>query len=364
MAKQVLISGASVAGLTLAYWLNKYGYKVTVVEISKGLRRGGSPIDVRGEALNVAKQMGIFEKVKAKEFCHMDEIVNAQNETIVTFSLNAQAEYRGDIEIQRDDLVDILYENIPTNEVNIMFGNKIEKLVQYEDNIEVTFGNGSSGTFDFVFGADGTHSTVRKLVFGEEEKYSKFYGEYFAFAEAPNIKTKPNVGAIYNEPRKFAALYPFKNGVNALVVFRSPKLDWDYKDQAQHKQILKETFQNSSWKLPEILDAMLHSDNLYFDEVCQIHMPSWTQGRVALVGDAAHAASFHTGMGTSLAMQGATILAKELHSNDHYETAFAKYNDTYKPVVESVQAKIYRGINYLVPETEEGIREAYKRFMK
>ncbi|NSL86918.1 FAD-binding monooxygenase [Chitinophaga sp. Mgbs1] len=363
MTKRVLISGASIAGLTLAYWLNKYGYKVTVVEISKGLRRGGSPIDVRGEALNVAKEMGILEKIKAKEFFHTDEIVNAKNETIITFSLNAQAEYLGDIEIQRDDLLDILYENIPTNEVDIMFENKIEKLVQYEDNVEVTFKNGSSNTFDFVFGADGTHSAVRKLVFGEEEKYSKFYGEYFAFAEAPNIKTKPNVGVLYNEPCKFAALYPFKNAVNALVVFRSPKLNWDYRNHEQHKQILKETFQNSSWKIPEILDAMLRSDNLYFDEVCQIHMPSWTQGRVALVGDAAHAASFHTGMGTSLAMQGATVLAKELYSNDHYETAFTKYNDTYRPFVESVQAKIHRGINYLVPETEEGIQEAYKRFM-
>ena len=362
MTKQVLISGASIAGLTLAYWLNKYGYKVTIVEISKGLRRGGSPIDVRGAALEVAKEMGILEKIKAKEFLHTDEIVNAKNETIITFSLNAQAEYLGDIEIHRDDLVDILYENIPTNEVDVIFEKRIDQLVQYEDRVEVTFKNGSCDSFDFVFGADGTHSAVRKSTFGEEENYSKFYGEYFAFAEVPAIKTKPNTGILYNEPGKFAALYPFKNTVNAILAFRSPKLNFDYRNHKQHKQILKETFQNSSWRIPEILDAMLHSDNLYFDEVCQIHMPSWTEGRVALVGDAAHAASFHTGMGTSLAMQGAAILAKELSSNDHYKTVFAKYNETYRPFVENVQAKIHRGIAYLIPETEEGIREAYKRF--
>ncbi len=150
MTKRVLISGASIAGLTLAYWLHKYGYKVTVVEISSGLRRGGSPIDVRGVALNVAKEMGILEKIKAKEFIHTDEIVNAKNETIVTFSLNTQPEYLGDIEIHRDDLLDILYENMPTNEVDLIFDNKIETLVQYDDNVEVTFKNGSSGTFDFV----------------------------------------------------------------------------------------------------------------------------------------------------------------------------------------------------------------------
>ena len=366
MKKQVLISGSSIAGLTLAYWLNRYGYKVTVIEITRGLRRGGSPIDVRGDALNTAKQMGILEKIKAKEFIHTDEIVNAKNETIVDFSLNAQPEYSGDIEIHRDDLVDILYESIPTNEVEFLFENRIEKLIQHEDKVEVTFKNGGSRNFDFVFGADGTHSAVRTLAFGNEENYSKFFGEYFAIVEAPNIKpNKPNSGSIYNEPGKMAAIYPFKNAVNAFVVFRSPKVNFDYRNDEQHKQILKDNFKNSSWRIPEIIDAMLHSDNLYFDEVCQIHMPSWSKGRVALVGDAAHAASFHTGMGTSLAMQGATILAQELHSsNGDYQSAFSKYYESYKPFVESIQARITRGMNLSVPETEEGIQEAYKRFKK
>ncbi|MEO7043885.1 MAG: FAD-dependent monooxygenase [Ferruginibacter sp.] len=363
MKKQVLISGASIAGLTLAYWLNRYGYKVTVVEITKGLRRGGSPIDVRGNALNSAKEMGILEKIKSREFIHTDEIVNAQNETLVSFSLNAQAEYLGDIEIHRDDLVDILYGNIPMNEVEFLFENRIEKLIQHEGNVEVTFKTGDSESFDFVVGADGAHSAVRKLAFGNEENYSKFFGEYFAIAEAPDIiPNKPNSAAMYNEPGKMAAIVPFKNGVHAFVVFRSPKLNWDYKNTEQHKQILKHTFKNSLWRIPEIIDAMLHSDNLYFDEVCQIHMPAWTKGRVALVGDAGYAASFHTGMGTSLAMQGASLLAQELYSNDDYKKAFSKYNETYRPFVESVQAGIKRGMDLLVPETEEGIIAAYKRF--
>ncbi len=352
MKKQALISGASIAGLTLAYWLNRYGYQVTIIEITKGLRKGGSPIDVRGEALKVAEQMGILEKIKAKEFIHTDEIVNAQNETLVNFAINAQAEYLGDIEIHRDDLVDILFENIPANEVEFLFENRIEKLTQHEDKVEVTFKDGESRNFDFVFGADGTHSVVRKLVFGDEENYSRFFGAYFAFVEAPNIKpNKPNSGVMYQEPGKMAALYPFKNTVNALLVFRSPKLDWDY------------NFKNNSWKIPEILDTMLHSDNLYFDEVCQIHMPTWSKGPVALVGDAAHTTSFPTGMGTSLAMQGASILAQELHVSDgDYQSAFSKYYESYKPFVESIQARIVRGLNFSVPETAEGIQEAVKRF--
>lgn len=363
MKKQVLISGASIAGLSLAYWLNRNGYTVTVVELSKGLRRGGSPIDVRGSALDVAAEMGILDKIKAKEFLHTDEMVNAQNETLVSFNINTQAEYKGDIEIHRDDLADILFENIPAGEVTFIFQNRIEQLLQYEDRVEVTFRTGETSNFDFVFGADGTHSAVRRLVFGPEENYSRFFGAYFAIVEAPAIQ--PGKGAvIYHEPGKMAALYPFRKAVNALLVFRSGKLDYDYKNDAQHKQILKENFANSAWMIPEILDAMLGSDNLYFDEVCQVHMPSWTKGRVALVGDAAHTASFPTGMGTSLAMEGAAALAKALQDNEDYTLAFAKYNEAYRPYVESVQSKITRGLNWLVPETAAGIQEAIERFKK
>ncbi|HEU4552730.1 MAG TPA: FAD-dependent monooxygenase [Chitinophaga sp.] len=365
MKGQALISGASIAGLTLAYWLNKSGCKVTIVEISPGLRRGGSPIDVRGEALAVVKEMGILEKIKAKEFIHTDEIVNAENETLVSFSLNALPEYNGDIEIHRDDLVDILYENIPANEVEFLFENRIEEITQHTGTVAVTFRNGEHRNFDFVYGADGTHSAVRKLVFGNEENYSRFFGAYFAIAEAPDMKPdKPNSATIYKEAGKAAAIYPFKEAVYAFLAFRSPKLNYDYKDHEQHKQILEDHFKNGSWRIPEILDAMLHSGNLYFDEVCQIHMASWAKGRVALVGDAAHTTSFPTGMGTSLAIQGATILAKALQSHDDYKIAFAKYMQTYRPYVESVQARIVRGLNFLLPETEEGIQDAIKRFKK
>jgi 2-polyprenyl-6-methoxyphenol hydroxylase-like FAD-dependent oxidoreductase len=365
MKRNVLISGASIAGLTLAYWLNKYSCQVSIVEISSGLRKGGSPIDVRGDALKVAGEMGIVEKIKEKEFIHASEMVNAQNETLVSFGVNTQAEYLGDIEIQRDDLLDILYEAIPTGEVEFIFGNGIEQLIQREGSVEAIFKNGDYRNFDFVFGADGTHSAVRKLVFGEEENYSRFFGAYFAIAEAPGIKTRDNTALIYREPGKVSALYPFKNAVNAFLAFRSPKLNYDYRNREQHKQILKNHFKNCSWRIPEILDVMLHSDNLYFDEVCQIHMSSWAKGRVALVGDAAHTTSFPTGMGTSLAMQGATILAKELHaSNGNYKAAFSKYYESYKPYVVSVQARIERGLNWLIPETEEGIKESVNRFKK
>ena len=367
MNKEVLISGASFAGLTLAYWLNKFGYRVTIVELGKEFRKGGSPIDVRSEALTLVKEMGIYDKIKASELVHIDEMVNANDEILTTFAINKEPEYLGDIEIHRGDLLDIIYEVIPKDEVQIIFGNSIATLVQEDDHVDVRFENGGRGTFDFVFGADGTHSVVRKLAFGDEAAFSKFFGVYFAIARADNIHTgrSKNTGLVYREVGRQAVIYQFKDAVNAILMFRSPKLAWDYRNDGQHKQILQEYFGgNTNWKIPEILDTLLRADDLYFDEVCQIHMPTWTNGRVALLGDAAYAPSFFTGMGTSLALQGATLLAKQLQSNTDYKIAFQNYNELYRPFVESIQARITHGINVLLPETEEALQASFKAWSR
>jgi 2-polyprenyl-6-methoxyphenol hydroxylase-like FAD-dependent oxidoreductase len=363
MKQQVLISGASFAGLTLAYWLNKFGYVVTVVELGKDLRTAGSPIDVRGDALKVAMEMGIYDQVKANEFIHTDEIVGAEDQTLARFAINSLPEYLGDIEIHRGDLVKIIYEAIPKNEVEIIFGNSISQLTQHHDHIEVLFEKGESKVYDLVFGADGTHSTVRKLVFGPEIDFKKFLGVYFAFAAADHIRTgRPkSTGIVYRELGKQAVIFQFKDAANAILVFRAPKLDWHYRDRERPKEILKEYFaNNTNWKIPEILDAMLNADDLYFDEACQIQMPTWTNGRVAVIGDAAYAPSFFTGMGTSLAMQGAAILAKELHGNEDHQAAFKNYNDSFRPFVEIVHARVDSSLRVQLPETEEELRASFE----
>lgn len=369
MKKHILISGASFAGLTLAYWLNKFGgdqLKITIVEIGKELRKGGSPIDVRGQALNVVKDMGIYEKIKAKEFIHDTEIVNAKNETLVNFSINNFEQYRGDIEINRFDLVEILYQATSDNQVDFLFGNSIKTLTQHAQHVAVTFENGEQGDFDLVFGADGTHSIVRKLAFGDEKHFSKFFGVYFAFAEANNIPTDraKDTGIVYREVGKQAVLYQFHHSVNALLMFLSPKLNWDYRNQAQHKQILKAAFgMDTNWKIPEILEALLHSDSLFFDEVCQIHMPTWTKERVALVGDAAYAPSFFTGMGTTLAILGAKNVADALvASKGDYHAAFASYNQTFRPFTESIQARLAQGLKVQLPENEQQLQASIEFF--
>jgi len=337
MKKTVLISGASIAGLTMAYWLNHNGYNVTVVEIMSELRKGGAAIDVRGEALNVAERMHILNKIKTKKITTALEFVDADNNCIASMKDFGADSLNNDIELNRDHLVEIIYEAATTN-VEYLFNNRIKAINHDNDKVSVTFKDGHNRDFDFVFGADGIHSTVRKLVFGAESLFNHFFGAYFAILKVDETFGKLNRGQLYSLPNKMAATSD--NG-NSFMLFRSPKLNYNYQDSTTYKKILLDNFADCGWKVPDILKVITESKNLYFDEVCQIKMQSWTKGRVALIGDAAHCSGFPTGMGTSLAMQGATILADELiASNNDYNSAFSKYNSAFHPFVEAIQATV------------------------
>jgi 2-polyprenyl-6-methoxyphenol hydroxylase-like FAD-dependent oxidoreductase len=353
MKKTALISGASIAGLTMAYWLNRYGYSVTVVEISPGLRKGGAAIDVRGDALDIAERMGILDKIKAKKITTAVTFVDAQNKTIAAIKNFGEDALHQDIELHRDHLIEIIYEAANTD-IEYLFNDRIKTINQDDDNISVSFEKEQDRNFDLVFGADGVHSSVRKLVFGEEHLFNHFFGAYFAILKPDDSLGKTNDGRVYNLPGKMAAT---SDTGNSMLLFRSPKLTYDYRNDAQQKEILTKNFEGCGWKIPGILNAMINSANLYFDELAQIKMSSWTKGRVALIGDAAHSSGFPTGIGTSLAMQGATLLADELMaSNGDHNLAFLKYNMAFHPLVETIQATIVNGLDFLVPETEEGIK--------
>ncbi|WP_343688675.1 FAD-dependent monooxygenase [Chitinophaga sp.] len=355
--EKVLVSGASIAGLATAYWMNKAGYKVTVIEIADKPRIGGTAVDLRLGTIDVIKRMGIYEQIKLNQLnLQLIEFRNAQDE-IAGSIIQPRNEAGEEIEIERTQLVGILYEALK-DEVEFVFNNSITALKENSESITATFKSGTQHDYDLVFGCDGTHSGVRKIWFGQESEYLHFLGAYFSISIVNKSLVNPNTMQFYNTPGKAYMLNAYKDLTDIVLCFSSEKeISYDYRDTAAQRKIILEQFKDQHWRTRELLEEVAHAENFYFDKFCQIKMPSWTKGRVALVGDAAYCASPAAGMGGSLALDGAAALADALHKhNGNYALAFRDYNNNLRPFIEEVQAEAeLNARERLILQTEEAI---------
>jgi 2-polyprenyl-6-methoxyphenol hydroxylase-like FAD-dependent oxidoreductase len=360
MNERILIPGASIAGPTVAFWLVKHGFRPTVVERGPGLRIGGNGVDVRGQAVEVAERMGIMARVRAAATDVIGtSFVDSTNRIVARIDMQAiQRKYgSGEVEIMRGDLVAILHE-ATKDDAEYVFDDSIRTLQQDDDGVTVTFERGTTRRFDLVIGADGVHSAVRRLVFGPEERFLRYLRHYFAFAAADPALGADRWMTIYNLPGKMAGVYRSGNhtGAKAYLMFRQPEpLTYDHRDIEQHRRLLREAYTSvSSWHVPQLLAAVLADPELYFDSLSQVRMPSWSSGRVTLVGDAAHCASPVCGCGAMLGMIGAYRLAGELSAaqGDH-RAAFARYEEGHRPLVERSQSNLFTGL--VAPKSRAGI---------
>ncbi|MCD9855595.1 FAD-dependent monooxygenase [Epilithonimonas sp. JDS] len=352
---KVLVSGASFAGLTTAYWMNKMGYEVTVVEIGNDLKMGGTPVDIKDETVEIVKRMGLFEQIKAQrigpekwEFKNADDV----SEKIVLLDKPLDNEF----EIERDNLLNMLFDLIK-DDVNFIFNNSIASLDEKEYGIQVGFKDGTQNLFELVFGCDGIHSAVRRIWFGEEAEYAHFLGQYFCIAIANRLLVEEGTYQMYAEPNKGLALYAYNHKTDIIFTFRPEKeIIYDYRNQEQMKQIVLDHIQGMNWRASEMRDELLNSKSFYFDKFCQIKMPSWTKGRVALVGDAGYCASPAAGMGGSLAIIGATALADAFKKcNGDTKLAFEDYNKDLRPFIEDIHAGAVQMLDKLLPSTQDEI---------
>lgn len=360
--KKVLISGASIAGLSTAFWMNKLGYQVTIVEIADEPRIAGAAIDVRGATVAIAKRMGIFEQLKSNRLnVELVSFKNADDTTAGSIVLKKEdADLSDDdIEIERDKFLNILFDGLK-NDVEFIFNDSITALNETKDNIEVTFKNGAQRTFDLLFGCDGSHSGIRKIWFGPESEYAHFMEAYFSITIINKLLIEQKTMQMYNVPDKAITLNAYNNKTDIIFCFFSEQeIPYDYRDVAQQRAIILEQFAGQSWRTTALLEEVQHSDNFYFDKFCQIKMPSWTKGRVALVGDAAYCASPAAGMGASLSMNGAAALADALlkHNGD-FTLAFQDYDKNLRPFIEEVQATAELNVReHFIPRTEEAIHK-------
>ncbi|WP_250009318.1 FAD-dependent monooxygenase [Actinoplanes sp. M2I2] len=365
---RVLISGASFAGLTTAIWMQRLGYQVTVVENATGLRKGGTPVDLRNDAMEIFDRMGVLSAVRAKalpprttEFAEIDGTPTARMEpepTAETIVIDDYEIHRhDDVEIHRDDLLAILFAEIEGT-VEVIFGDSITELTATAEGVRAAFRNSPDREFTMVLGCDGNHSNVRRLWFGPETDYSHFLHHYTSVTVVDDTFISSWTSRIQNTPGRTLLLNSYANTTDVVFIFRSEQeIPYDYHDIDEQKQIIRAQFTDAGKPFTDLLDQALTADNFYFDKLSQNRLPSWASGRVALVGDAGYCPSPAAGMGGSVAILGATALYDAFRtSGGDIDSAFTAYERSFRPTAERIQTETETfGLPMICPDTAEAI---------
>jgi 2-polyprenyl-6-methoxyphenol hydroxylase-like FAD-dependent oxidoreductase len=337
MPFDVLISGGGIAGPSLACWLTRHGHAVTIVEQARELRTGGQAVDFRGPALTVLEKMGLLEQVRtAATSMGPLALVDAGGREIGRLPAEVVS---GEVEIHWGTLTRILYEAV-RDDVNYRFGVRITALDDDGRRVDVTFSDGSTGSWDLVIAADGLHSGARRLVFGPEENYVTQLGQCFGFFDVENRLRLDHCGMAYIDAGRTAALQGIDPDQPARASFflSDPRLEFDYRDTEGNKRLFARRYAEMGWEVPHLLEGLAAAPEVYFDSIAQVHLDSYARGRICLTGDAAWCASPRSGMGTTLAVVGAYVLAQELHrGGGDYAAAFERYQRLLEPYVARCQ---------------------------
>jgi 2-polyprenyl-6-methoxyphenol hydroxylase-like FAD-dependent oxidoreductase len=348
----VLISGAGIAGATLAALLGRSGHRVTVVERDQGVRSSGNPVDVRGAAYEVAERLGVVPRLqdaatKVRELIFVDDVGRR-----VASMRTRQSEDR-EVEVPRADLTSILID-AGRSDAEFLFDDMITQLNPDGGGVDVIFDRVSPRRFDLVVGADGIHSGVRRITFGPEADFAQHLGMYVATAKLGLPLERDDTVIMHNEPGTAVALHPGTGSSGVAFIFRAAA-QIDHRNAEAAQQLLKNTYRNVGWRTPELLSAYLAADDVYFDSVTRIRMDSWSRGRVTLLGDAASCVSLF-GDGSSSAIEGAATLAATLTSSSRdIPTALARYESAQRAATRPRQRGIWIASHLLIPRSRWSI---------
>jgi 2-polyprenyl-6-methoxyphenol hydroxylase-like FAD-dependent oxidoreductase len=356
----VLVSGVGIAGPTLAHWLTVHGFQTTLVEIAPHLRTGGYVIDFWGRGFDVAEKMGLLGTIKSEGYDLKElRLVNANGQRVG--GLNAEV-FRSAtngryVSIPRGELAKIVYQKVE-GRCETIFSDSITKVEQDESGVRVAFERALPRRFDMVIGADGLHSVVRKLVFGKQDRFEKYLGYIVAAFTVNGYRPRDeDVYVSFAAPGKQVARFAMRNDQTMfLFVFSDAQGRYIEPQSSDHKEILRAEFSHAGWECPEILAAMEYCDEVYFDRVSQIRMNTWSQGRVALIGDAAFCPSLLAGQGAALAMIAAYVVGGELsRTAGQPQEAFQRYEQRLRPFITSKQNAAVKFVGSFAPKTRFGV---------
>ncbi len=352
---RVMILGAGIAGPALAYWLARHGFRPTVVELASELRSGGSAIVVRGPAIPAAEKMGVMPELREAAI-HTTSISLLAPDGRPILRMPQSSGRSPAVELTRSDLSAVLHRTV-ADDVEFVFGDTVTAVEQDAAGVDVTFRRAAPRRFDLVIGADGVHSAIRRLVFGPEERFTRDLGMYGATVPLePGALDDPHGMVMVNAPGRMLAVHPSRGRPLAIFTFRGPRVvGYDRHDSAQHKRLVAEAYAGMGWRAPELVDAYRNHPAPFFDPLNNVRLPTWSRGRVALLGDAASAVAL-LGDGSSMAMAGAYTLARALadHRGDH-SRAFQVYETRQRREVDPRHRRTGLVAALMIPRTRPGL---------
>jgi 2-polyprenyl-6-methoxyphenol hydroxylase-like FAD-dependent oxidoreductase len=349
--QEALISGAGIAGTTAAYWLRRAGFAVTVVERAPSPRAGGQTVDLRGAGRTVVERMGLLDQIRSmtvtqRGIAWVDESGRHRAEMPVD-AFGGRGIVSAE-EILRGDLAAILYEAAWPG-VRYLFDDTITALEQDQDGVMVRFEKSTPRHFDLVVGADGLHSVVRKLTFGAETDALHPLGVLNSWFTIPAEIDLKDWYLMFNAPKgRVVSIRPGRlpNEQKAALSVRSAE-SFDRSDINAQIGLLERHFADVGWEAPRLLEAARTASDFYLESMGQVRLGRWSRGRVVLLGDAGYCPTPLTGLGTSLALVGAYVLAGELAISSRDATApgddaairgaFERYESRMRPYVEQGQ---------------------------
>ncbi len=346
---QVVICGGGIAGLTLAWWLNRAGCEVTIVEQAAGPRDASYMIDFFGPGWEVASRMGLVPSLeRARYVIPRITYVNGSGRRTSGINYERLRHLLAGrlVNLMRGELERILLDHLPES-VAITYGATVRAFTATPARVEVNISDGRTLAADLLVGADGIHSRVRKLAFGAESRYLRPLGYHTAAYLFRDDALRDRLGGDFvnlSVPNRTAGFYPVREQRIASFFVHAA----DGPPPGDPCARLREMYGDLGWLVDGALERC-PVDGVYCDAVAQVEMPRWSRGRVTLVGDACGAASLLAGQGASLAMAGAWALALELTAPDGVDAALARYEARVRPVVERAQDSGRRNARWVVP---------------
>jgi 2-polyprenyl-6-methoxyphenol hydroxylase-like FAD-dependent oxidoreductase len=350
--QRAVICGAGVTGLALATQLGRSGWDVVVLAPVNGARGGSFLVKLNGDGLDAVKRLGILSSLRSlHEPIRGCRWIDQYGRTVAYNRARSRGR-REPLNVLRRDLESTLVEQLPAT-VDLRAGCRVTAVRTPGSHVEVLLSSGELLSADMLIGADGVHSHIRDLAFGDGTLWGRALGydrTAFVFEDAHVHAQLDGILTTLSVPGRHVTLCPLRRSsrVAAVLIHRTMAVGSRALSAIER---LRRVFGDLPWHVPEVLRYAASTDDLECEQAKHLRMPAWHLGRIALLGEACHAFSLWPGQGTSTVLAAAFLLGREIVRTGAIEPAFEWYEQSLMGAIAQQRAVARRASNWLLPGT-------------